>query len=112
MRYQRPLGILVVTFAIVVGLLLVLAVTTGGKVSNRAGANRSGARHDLSVSPLHPVRTALTTTMGAENYAFDYSTTFQPGTESNQQVSPPTDNDQRRRRRQSEPVCHAQHQLC
>ena len=90
MRYQRPLGILVVTFAIVVGLLLVLAVTTGGKVSNHAGTNRSGARHDLSVSPLHPIRTALTTTMGAENYTFDYSTTFQPGTESDQQVpSPP-----------------------
>jgi hypothetical protein len=90
MRYQRPLGFLVVTFAIVVGLLLVLAVTTGGKVSNRAGANRSGARHDLPVSGLHSVDTALTTTMGAENYAFDFSATFNPGTESDEQAPSPS----------------------
>jgi hypothetical protein len=91
MRYRRPIGILVATFAIV-GLLLVLVITTGGKVSNGAGARHGpGARHGSPSSGLHPVLTALTTTMGAENYAFDYSTTFQSGTESDQQVSsPPT----------------------
>jgi hypothetical protein len=84
-RYRRPIGILVATFAIV-GLLLALTITTEGK-----GSHGAGARHGSPVSPLHSVLTALTTTTGAESFAFDFSTTFQAGTESKQQVSsPPT----------------------
>ena len=84
MRYRR-IGVLVAV-VVIVGVVLGLTISAQGK--NSVGA---GDRHGSPVSPLRPVLTALTTTTGAESYAFDFSTTFQPGTESDQQVpSPPT----------------------
>ena len=83
MRYRRPLGILIFTFA-VVALLLALVVNASGKNSNHVAA-----RHVATApSGLHVVLSALSTTIGAENYALNYSTTFQPGTE--QEPSAPT----------------------
>lgn len=84
MRYRRPLGILVFAFALV-GLLLVLVATTGAKSPGHAVARQLRA-----TSGLHLVRTALTTTTEADNYAFDYSTTFQPGNDDQQAPSEPT----------------------
>jgi hypothetical protein len=77
MRYRR-LGVLVAV-VVIVGVVLGLTISAQGK--NSVGA---GVRHRSSGSPLRPVLTALTTTTGAESYAFDFSTAFQPGTESGQ----------------------------
>ena len=84
MRFRR-LGVPALV-VVIVGVVLGLTISAQG--NNSVGAS---ARHGSPRSPLHPVLTALTTTAGAESYAFDFSTTFQPGTESDQQVSsPPT----------------------
>jgi hypothetical protein len=64
----------VVALLAVVGLVLGLVISTGGGPPVASPAHRP-----FSGDGVHSVLTALTSTTAAENYAFNYSTTFQPG---------------------------------
>jgi len=91
-RNIRSLGIVVGAVALI-GLVLGIVISTGGKTSTGSKISTGGkvstrgktpvrvaTPHSSSPSALHPILTALTSTTAAENYAFDYSTRFQPGT--------------------------------
>jgi hypothetical protein len=72
LRYRRT-GLVVALLA-VVGLVLglVISMGSGPPVPSPTDRPRLG-------NGVHSVLTALTSTTAAENYAFNYSTTFQPG---------------------------------
>jgi hypothetical protein len=70
---HRRVGVMVALLA-VVGFVVGLVVSTGGGPSVPSLAHRP-----LRGNGVHSVLTALISTTAAENYAFNYSTTFQPG---------------------------------
>jgi hypothetical protein len=74
MRYRR-LGVAVaIVSALGVGVGLVISAP-GQRPAPPVARSRTAE------GAIHPVLTALTTTTGAANYAFDYTTTFQPGSQ-------------------------------
>jgi len=65
-----------------VGVAVAVAGIGLGVVLTGPGGIRGAAHPARAKSlPLHPVLTALRVTTAANNYAFDYTTTFQPGSD-------------------------------
>ncbi len=65
----------------VLGAAAVVGAALGVVLTGPAGVRRAPHTTPQRSLPLHPVLTALRVTTGADNYAFDYTTTFQPASD-------------------------------
>jgi Protein of unknown function (DUF4232) len=77
--------------AVLIGLVAIIGLVCGLVVAATNGAKpRRGIQPGSSRAALHPVLTAVAVTTGSESYAFDYSTSFQPGDDPSSPGPPPS----------------------